>query len=268
MTTQTLDKTTVTLRSGHQQTVFRGGEGPPLVWFHPANGIVDGHPLVDALSERFSIVAPLAPGFTDLEELDDVRDIHELAMCYDDLFEALGLENATVIGHSFGGMIAAELAAHYPRRVARLVLIAPVGLWNDAYPVVDFFAVPLPELPDLLYADKEVADRDFPPPPADDAEPDIEALVTVVQGMTSVAKFMWPIPDRGLDRRLYRIAAPTLVVFGEQDRLVPACYADDFIAGIADARKVIVPGACHMVPVERPDEVLAAIEAFLSSVPG
>jgi pimeloyl-ACP methyl ester carboxylesterase len=263
MTTKTLDKTTVTLHDGVEQTVFRGGDGPTLVWLHPANGIVDGHPLVDSLCERFSIVAPLAPGFNDLKELDEVKDVHELAMRYDDLFQALGIEDATVIGHSFGAMVAAELAAHYPDRVSQLVLIAPIGLWNDDYPVIDFFAVPLPDLPDVLYADREVADRDFPPPPEDGEEPDIEALVAVVQGMTSVAKFIWPIPDRGLDRRLYRIRARTLVLYGELDRLSPARYADDFVAGIADARKVIVPGAGHMVPVERPDEVLAAIEAFL-----
>jgi pimeloyl-ACP methyl ester carboxylesterase len=263
MTTTTLDKTTVQLRDGIEQTVFRGGDGPTVVWLHPANGIVPGHPLVDALCERFSIVAPLAPGFNDLKELDEVKDIHELAMRYDDLLEALGIEDATVIGHSFGAMVAAELAAHYPDRVSQLVLLSPIGLWNDDYPVIDFFAVPLPKLPDVLYADKEVAERDFPPPPGDDEEPDIEALVAVVQGMTSVAKFIWPIPDRGLDRRLYRVRARTLVVYGELDQLSPARYADDFVAAIADARKVIVPGAGHMVPVERPDEVIAAIEAFL-----
>ncbi len=263
MTTKTLDKTTIILRGGQEQIVFRGGDGPALVWLHPANGIVDNHPLVDALCERFSVVAPLAPGFNDLKELDDVRNIHDLAIRYDDVFDALGLEGATVIGHSFGGMVAAELAAHYPKRVDRLVLLAPVGLWNDEYPVIDFFAVPLAQLPDVLYADKEVADRDFPPPPDDDAEPDVEALVAVVQGMTSVAKFMWPIPDRGLDHRLYRIRARTLVLYGELDRLSPARYADDFVKGIDGASKVIVPGAGHMVPVERPDEVLAAIDAFL-----
>ena len=85
-----------------------------------------------------------------------------------------------------------------------------------------------------------------------------------VQGMTSVAKFMWPIPDRGLSRRLYRISARTLVLFGEEDALTPARYADDYVAGIADARKVIVPGAGHMVPIERPEETLAAIEEFLA----
>ena len=257
----------IELRGGKTQTVFRGGSGSPVVWLHAANGIDDAHPLVNELQRRYSVVAPLAPGFTDLAELDDVADIHELAMHYDDVLEALGLDGATVIGHSFGGMIAAELAAHYPKRVSRLVLIAPVGLWNDEYPVIDIFAVPLPELPNVLFADPAF----IPPPPqpgAAEEELDVEALITLARGMTSVAKFMWPIPDRGLARRLDRITAPTLVVFGAEDAIVPASYADDFVAGIADARKAIVPGAGHMVPVERPEETLGAIEAFLGGIGG
>ena len=258
--TTLLERETLALPGGRSQVVFRGGGGPPLVWLHAANGIDDLHPLVNALQSRFTVIAPLAPGFDDQADLDGVDDVHELAMHYEELLDALGLDEATVVGHSFGGMIGAELAAHYPQRVRRLVLIAPVGLWNDDYPVIDFFAVPLPELPKVLFADEEVAAVAFPPP---EAEPDVEMLVTLARGLTSVAKFMWPIPDRGLARRLYRISAPTLVVWGEQDALAPARYADDFAAAIPDARTLIVPGAGHMVPVERPDEVLSAIEEFL-----
>ena len=251
------------LRGGRTQVVFRAGEGPPLVWLHAADGIDDGHPLVRELARRHSIVAPLAPGFADLAELDDIGDIHELAMHYEDVLDALGLEEATVMGHSFGGMIAAELAAHYRGRVKQLVLIAPVGLWRDEEPVTDIFAVPLPELPRVLYADPAFV----PPPPAGDGAgvlPEMEALVSLARGMASVAKFMWPIPDRGLARRLHRIRARTLVVFGAEDALVPASYADDFVAGIADAAAVLVPGAGHMVPVERTQAVLEAIDAFLA----
>jgi pimeloyl-ACP methyl ester carboxylesterase len=256
-----LTEETVELRGGRVQAVFRAGDGPPLVWLHAADGIADGHPLVQELARRHGIVAPLAPGFADLAELDDVLDIHELAMHYDDVFDALGLEEATVVGHSFGAMIAAELAAHYPRRVRRLVLISPVGLWRDDEPVTDLFAVPLPELPRVLFADPAF----LPPAPGDGGPPpDVEVLVTLARGMTSVAKFIWPIPDRGLRRRLHRIEARTLVIFGVEDALVPASYADDFVAGIGDAQAVLVEGAGHMVPVERSQEVLQAIDAFLS----
>jgi len=261
--TPTLVDEIVALPGARSQTVFRGGDGPPVVFLHAGGGLVPEDPLLAGLARSHTVLAPVAPGFADVADLDEVRDVHELAMHYDDLLEALGLDAPPVIGHSFGGMVAAELASHYPRRVSRLVLLAPVGLWNDAYPVADVFAALPPELPGLLFADTSH--------PAAQAmlaqqagEPDVEALVPVVRGMTALAKFMWPIPDRGLSRRLRRIAAPTLVVWGDCDAIVPAAYADDFVAGIADARKLVLEGAGHMVPVERADEVLAAIEEFLA----
>lgn len=252
-----LTKSTVSIR-GRDQVVFRGGSGDPLVWLHAADGVDASHPLIALLEKRFSVIAPLAPGFNDLAELDDIGDIHELAMHYDDLFETLGLDGATVVGHSFGGMVAAELAAHYPRRVAKLVLIAPVGLWRDEEPVLDVFAVPPWELTDVLYSDPSAA-----PAAGGNGEADIEALVALAQGMTSVAKFLWPIPDKGLRRRLERITASTLVLFGADDKVIPPSYADDFAAGLSNATKEIVSGAGHMVPAEKPDEIEKAIVRFL-----
>jgi pimeloyl-ACP methyl ester carboxylesterase len=260
--TATLADEIVQLPGGRTQTVFRGGNGPPLVFLHGGGGLFPDDPFLDALSSSHSVYAPLAPGFADLADLDEIRDVHELAMHYDDLFEALGLDGVPVIGHSFGGMLAAELASHYPRRVSKLVLIAPVGLWNDEYPVTDLFAALPHELPGLLFADTSHPAAQAMAPA--EGEPDVEALVPIVRGLTTLAKFMWPIPDRGLSRRLRRITAPTLLLWGEEDALVPARYADDFAAAIPNATKVIVPGAGHMVPLERLDESVEAIGDLLS----
>jgi pimeloyl-ACP methyl ester carboxylesterase len=262
----TLTDEIVRLPSGRSQTVFRGGEGPPAVFLHGGGGLVPEDPLLASLAGSHTIVAPLAPGFADLADLDEIRDVHELAMYYDDLLETLGLDAVPVIGHSFGGMTAAELASHCPKRVSKLVLIAPVGLWNDDYPVADVFATLPTELPGLLFADTSHPAAQAMLAGAD-GEPDVEALVPIVRGMTTLAKFMWPIPDRGLSRRLGRITAPTLLVWGEEDTLVPVRYAEDFAAGIPNARKLVVPGAGHMVPLERTNEVLAAIEGFLNEAP-
>jgi pimeloyl-ACP methyl ester carboxylesterase len=259
---------TVQLASGRRQIIHRGGDGPPLLWLHGIAGVEERDPLLQALQEEHAVVAPLAPGFNDLAELDDIADIHDLALHYDDVLAALGLHDITVVGHSFGAMIAAELAAHSPARVGRLVLISPVGLWNDAYPVADMFAVPYPELPAFLYADPSAAARLRPEGEGAQDTVDVEGLIEVARGMTSVAKFLWPIPDRGLKRRLYRIAAPTLVIFGEQDRFVPAAYADDFVAGLPSAESEIVPEAGHMVPVEATDVVRDRIERFLGAAVG
>ena len=116
MATATFTDDVVSLPNGRSQVVFRGGNGDPVVYLHGGGGLVLEDPLLAALARSSEVIAPLAPGFADLADLDEIQDVHELAMHYDDLFEALGLDGVPVVGHSFGGMTAAELAAHYPRR--------------------------------------------------------------------------------------------------------------------------------------------------------
>jgi pimeloyl-ACP methyl ester carboxylesterase len=248
----------IALGSNRQSLVYREGDGPPLVWLHSLYGVEPDAPLLAALAGRYTVFAPLAPGFANLDELDQIRDVHDLALHYDDVLEALGLSQPIVAGHSFGAMIAAELASHVPARVSRLVLLSPLGLWNDRHPVADLFGVPPADVPRLLYADLSRA-------PGSGPQPDVEAVFTLVRGMTTVARFLWPLPDRGLSRRLYRVRAPTLVVHGAQDSFVPAGYADDFVALLPNASREIIAGAGHMLTVEALDETLAAVDRFLGA---
>ena len=260
MTAEALTERTVAVGDGASQLVWEGGQGPALLWLHGIGGIDPARPLLERLTGRHTVLAPLSPGFSDLAELAEIDDVHDLAMYYDDLLDALALDRVVVAGHSFGAMVAAELAAHYPKRVTQLVLISPFGLWNDSYPVADLFALTPAEMPELLYANSSA----MATAPRNRGEPDVEALVAVTQSMTTVAKFMWPIPDRGLARRLRRISAPTLVMFGQADAFVPPRYADDFVSAIPNSSSKLIAGAGHMVPVEDPDAALAAINDFLN----
>jgi pimeloyl-ACP methyl ester carboxylesterase len=238
--------------------VYEVGDGPPLVWLHGLYGVDADAAVLESLAERYRVYAPVAPGFANLDDLTDLRDVHDVALHYDDVLDALAVDETVLAGYSFGAMMAAEYAAHYPRRVSRLVLISPVGLWNDAYPVADLWGLPAPELPRLLYADLDKAPR------TDGSSAGVEAIVKLVSGMTSVARFLWPIPDRGLARRLYRVAAPTLIVHGERDAFVPVQYAHDFAAALAHADVVVIPEAGHMLLAEAPRPTLQAVDAFLS----
>jgi pimeloyl-ACP methyl ester carboxylesterase len=229
------------------------------VWLHSLYGVEADTPVIAALARTHSVFAPLTPGFADLQELEPIHDIHDLALHYDDLLEALGLSSPIVAGHSLGAMIAAELAAHVPKRVSRLVLGSPLGLWNDAHPVADLFSLPAAEMPTLLYADQSKA-------PNTQAKPDVEAIVALARGMATVARFLWPIPDRGLSRRLHRVQAQTLVIHGALDRFVPAEYADEFVARLPDASREIIPGAGHMIFAEAFDSGLSTINQFISRV--
>lgn len=258
-----LSRETIRLPNGRNWQVHRGGSGPDLLWLHGIRGVDAADPLLAALTKHFRVTAPTAPGFFDIAEIDDIQDIHEYVLDYDDLLGALGLDRFAILGHSFGAMIGAEIAAHYPKAVSKLVLLAPVGLWNDAYKVADIFAVPMPEVDNLLWNDPASREAHAVRIIAGaEATPQQRTLATV-QGLTAMAKFMMPIPDRRLSRRLARIAAPTLLLFGADDKIVPKAYAADFLAGLSDAESVTVPGAGHMLQYERPAEVIPSVEAFL-----
>jgi pimeloyl-ACP methyl ester carboxylesterase len=259
---------TVKLTNGRCWEVFTGGQGPVLLWLHGLRGVDPADPVLAALQQHHRVIAPVAPGFNDLDELSRIDNIHELALDYDDLIASLGLQHFSLVGHSFGAMAAAEIAAHFRGRVERLVLMAPFGLWNEGYPVADIFATPYTQMDDILWHDQTAREK-FAPKLVPSSDPKVAAaqMVKLAGSLTAVTKFVWPIPDRGLGRRLQRISCPTLVLFGAQDRVVSPRYAADFKAGLRDGRTAVVPGVGHMLPYEKPQAVLDLVERFLEAAP-
>jgi len=236
------------------------GSGPALVFFHGPWGLT-WDPFLDELAKSFTVHAPEHPGTTP-ETPDDVYHLDglwDLVLCYDELLQALGLEAAALVGHSFGGMLACELAAAYPGRARRLALIAPLGFWRDADRVVNWMMLDPARLPEYVFRDPkgEAAQRLF-----GSAEP--EARVRLMWAMGATGKFIWPIPDKGLKKRAHRVTAPTLLVWGKEDRLVPPVYADEFTRRISGARVQTVDGAGHVPHLERPETVARMVGEFLA----
>ena len=168
------------------------------------------------------------------------------------------------MGHFFGGMVAAELAAVFPARAARLVLASPLGLWRDDAPSADLLILPREDLPGVLFSDpaSEVARRWAVLPESE--EENLAAQIESIQRRAAMAKFVWPIPDRGLKKRLHRLAAPTLVLWGEGDRANPVVYAEEWQRRIKGAALRLLPGG-HMVLHEAPEAGAAAIAEFLGT---
>jgi len=247
----------VSLSSGLVADVLVKGSGTPLLFLHPAQGRV-WSAFLESLAQSHAVYAPLTPGADEPDELMSLDGFSDLALYYDDLLRALGIDAAIVVGHAFGGMAAAEFAAHSPDRVSALILIDALGLWIDETPVADVHTTHPAALAKLLFTDpesdaaKSVLQK---PTPRDRLE------YQLVMG--AACHFYWPIPDRDLKRRLYRITAPTLLVWGDADRVVPPAYADAFARGIRGARKVLVHGAGHFPHLEKTAEVLGPVSSFL-----
>ena len=243
--------------------VLRAGQGAPLVYLHGAAGHKGWAPFLDRLAERFTVYAPYLPGYSNSTGLERLEDVLDLTLYHLELMDALGLESACLAGHFLGGMVAAEMAAVSPRSVERLALIAPAGLWRDDAPVADFLAMNSAELQECLWAGGAGQGGASPEDVAAGERARELLSPERVQDLTAAGKFLWPIPDRGLKRRAYRIKAPTLVLWGQEDRLAPPVYADDFARLISGARVEVIPNAGHLVMLEQSDALASAIAEFL-----
>jgi pimeloyl-ACP methyl ester carboxylesterase len=244
--------------------VLSKGSGPALVFFHGSWGLT-WNPFLDELARSFTVYAPEHPGTTpdapdDIYHLDGLWD---LVLCYDELLQALGVESAAMVGHSFGGMVASEVAAAYPGRARRLVLIDPVGFWRDADPIVNWMVLDLPQLRARIFRDPdgEPARRMFGA--TDDPKAAAQARIRLMWAMGSTGKFIWPLPDKGLKKRIHRVKAPTLLVWGKEDRLVPLVYADEFARRLPGARVQTVGDAGHAPHLEQPETVGRMVREFL-----
>ncbi|MFI4976806.1 MAG: alpha/beta fold hydrolase [Caulobacterales bacterium] len=254
---------TKTVETRHAPVRYlEGGEGEPLVFLHGAGGMTAEEPVLAELATRYHVYAPFLPGYGDSEECGTLRDMLDFALHGWDVVEALGLKNPILVGHSMGGMIAAEMAALAPNDVSRLVLICPAGLWLEDHPIPDIFTLLPFEMPGYLFHDAEAgtklmtAGMDFSDPKFLQTY-----LVRNARQMGMAGKLLFPVPERGLAERLYRVKAKTVIVWGESDRLIPPVYGPAFQSAIAGSRLVNVPEAGHMVILEKPAKVAEAVAA-------
>jgi pimeloyl-ACP methyl ester carboxylesterase len=235
------------------------GQGPALVFLHSGYGLVWDESL-DLLARNFTVYAPEHPGTSegDPDAIKPLDDVWDLVLYYYEMFDKLGLNSPIVVGHSFGGMVAAEIAATNPKRLSKLVLVDPLGLWRDDAPIKNYMVLPQAEVEPMLFHD--------PNNPARKQifmnleEPDSIIRVTWALGCTG--KFIWPIPDKGLRKRIHRIAVPTLIIWGKDDGLTKPVYAEEFHKLIPGSRVELVADAAHMVPLEQPTTMANLIRDF------
>lgn len=236
------------------------GSGRAILFLHPGEGLYGTVPFVDALARQGRVITPSHPGFGKSELPPDISTVDDLSYLYLDLLDRLELQDVVLVGVSFGGWIAAEMAVKNTSRIGCLVLLDSLGikigdrLTRD---IVDMHALGRFALADHLYADAAQFAPDFiggPPDLSEQWAKDREAFTY----------FGWQpyMHNPKLRSRLHRIGVPTLVIWGEADRIVTAAYGKAVAESIPNARFVTVPGAGHMSHVEKPIEVTAAIAAF------
>ncbi|MBF6568938.1 MAG: alpha/beta hydrolase [Candidatus Binataceae bacterium] len=234
-----------------------GGSGPPLLFLHGINEAGIWSDFLASLARGFTVHAPIHPGFGGTTLPDWVQGVDDLAFHYIDLITTLGLQRPLVMGNSIGGWIATELAIFRPDLIGKLVLASALGL-RPENPSPDMFILDGAEESELLSADGK--------PDGQVSFSDPEVLIRRWEDQAALARLMWKRPyDPRLDRRLHHIAAPTLVIWGECDRLLPASHGARLSSAITGSRFLTIRDAGHLISFDRPSELAQAIIEFGSA---
>jgi pimeloyl-ACP methyl ester carboxylesterase len=247
--------------------LLEGGSGPDLVFLHDVAGLLDESSFLSRLADTHHVVAPELPGYGDSTGEELLQDMLDFTLHGWDVLDAAGITRPSIVGHGMGGMIAAEMAAVCPAGIERLLLVAPLGLWLDELPIPDLFSMLPYQFPRLLFADP---DAGAPLLLAGGSNfGDLDALQAFYIGNTrrlgTAGKILFPLPNRQLAKRLYRVTVPTQLVWGTEDAFVPPAYAARWASLVPGASTATIEGAGHMVPYEQPDALADAVVSFLGT---
>jgi pimeloyl-ACP methyl ester carboxylesterase len=237
--------------NGESCRIWEKGSGAPVGFLAGLGGVPKWLPFLDRLAARRRVVVPSLPGFPGGKGHDRCDTHLDWIAATLDLLDGAGLSGADLIGASVGGALAAEAAALSPASIRRLALIAPFGLYDAKAPPVDLFAQKPGALPALLCADAaRFADLVAAPEGANSGE----WSIMIARANEAAARLLWPLGDTRLGRRLHRIKCPTVILWGEADKVLPPSYAARFASAIGDNAQVkMITGAGHLAYLDAPD---------------
>jgi len=245
---------------GASVPVKRAGAGATMLMLHGSGGAPRFLPAMQALAQKFEVIVPQAPGFGGGDPPAWLETVSDLANFYLDFLDTLDLRQVHLVGLSLGGWIAADLAVRNASRLASLTLVDAPGIHVAGIEHLDPF---------LLSEEQAVRETYFEPKLADEAVaralvPENEDVRLANQRM--VAKLAWQprYHDPQLQRWLHRIRIPTLILWGENDRLFPPAYGEAWHTAIAGSRIVVLPRCGHLPIQERPEAFVSIVTEFCS----
>ncbi|MBN8875487.1 MAG: alpha/beta hydrolase [Rhodospirillales bacterium] len=248
--------------NGFPTRIWRKGSGPKIGFLAGLGGLPRWIPFLDELAKQRTVIVPSLPGFPGGDRGHSVLDSHlDWLLAVHELLEKADLMGADLVGSSVGGSLAAEMAALWPQSVRKLALIAPFGLFLDNDPPTDPWAQRADAVPGLMCADPEIWTALKTAPEGANS---IEWPIEQTRASEAAARIFWPLGNTRIEKRLRLITAPTLLLWGEQDRIMPHGYAEVFAKGIAGPSATqVIPRAGHLAELDQPAAVAEAILTFL-----
>lgn len=253
--------------TGIDTELWEGGSGRPLLLLHPGDGFDAEAPYVAELARRYRVIAPSCPGFGRSERPAQFKSVDDLSYFYLDLLQALDLEDPVVVGFSFGGWLAAEIAVKDTSRIRALCLVDTVGakfsgpMTRD---ITDLFSLPLYQHPQWIYHDEKLRHPNLKELPD-------EKAVLLARNHESFGLFGWSptLHSRHLHHRLHRLGAvPVQLVWGAHDRIVSVDYGRQWQQAIPGARMTVIEDAGHYPQVEQPGRFVDALVDFVDNHAG
>jgi pimeloyl-ACP methyl ester carboxylesterase len=245
--------------AGCSVNVMRGGSGPPLLFLHGAGGAGIWLPFMDRLAGRYDVIVPDHPGFGRSDKPAWLDDMSDLAFFYLDFMEALGLEKLHLMGSSLGGWLAAEIAMLGSSRLRTLTLVAAAGLNIPGVRQGDIFLWSPEQRVRNLFVDQRLADQRLAMALSE------EQVDIALKNELATADLAWHprFHHPRVRKWIHRIAVPTLIVWGDSDKIFPVPYGEEYRRLIAGSRLVVVPGCGHLPQVEKAD---AFVDLFIRFV--
>jgi pimeloyl-ACP methyl ester carboxylesterase len=247
---------------GCKVRVMRSGEGEPLVFLHGGGASSEWLPFMERLSEKFDVIAPEHPGFGKSDSADWLDNIGDLAYFYLDFFDHFDLDGVHLIGNSLGGWTALELAVRNQTSLKSLTLTAPAGIDLPDVPKGDVFLWSPEQTVRGLFHSSELAEAILSRPMPEDEQD--RAMKSAVTG----ARLVWqpPLYNPHLAKWLHRITVPTLIVWGDDDKLIPAAYGPALQKMIPGSKLEVIKECGHVPQIECEKEFVNIVTGFIEGI--
>jgi len=244
--------------NGFSTRVWTKGSGPKIGFIAGFGGLPRFVPFLDKLAETRTVIVPSLPGFPGGDRGHSVLDSHlDWVLAVHTILNQAGLNGADLAASSVGASLALEVAAIWPSSVKNLALVAPFGLFEENDPPEDPWAQRADDVPGLMCHDPAVwkALKAMP-----EGANSIEWPIEQVRASEAAARIFWPLGNTRIAKRLHMVQAPTLLIWGEHDRIYPRSYADRFAEGLGGRNEIkIIPSAGHLAELDQPEAVANAV---------
>jgi pimeloyl-ACP methyl ester carboxylesterase len=250
----------------------RAGKGRPIVVLHHETGTLDRLPFYDALAQHCDVLVPHHPGYSKSQRPDWMRSVRDIAVIYRGLLADLKLSDVTLVGLGFGGWIAAEMASMAPADLSRLVLVGAMGIkpphgdqggdqgGDKGGDILDLAVTGYVDYARAGFHDQKVFDKVY------GAEPSVDQLEMwdICREMSFRIAWKPYMYSQTLPHLLGAVRAPALVVWGDDDKVVPLSAGKAYVKALPNAKLEIVKASGHCVDMEQPEALAKLVTNFIA----